>query len=282
MSLVPFHEMLKEAQKFHYTVPAFNVSNMETLQAITQAADLEGSPLIIQLYHADLDFAGADYMVSLARTASEHVKVPVSISLDHGQSYEQAIFCIKQGFTGVMIDLSKHDFNENIIDTKRVVEYAHARNVSVEAELGTICDADAPLEIRNYGLTDPQKAIEFAERTDIDALAVSIGTAHGIYSSAPVIDFTRAKEIVNTLPCPVVVHGASCTPDKDIRKLCHLGVAKINVGTDLNHAFNRGILQGFQIYGENAPIREYMALAREEVIRIARRKIQIFRTYSIQ
>ncbi len=282
MSLVPFQKMLNEARKYHYAVPAFNVADMETIQAITRAAEMEGSPLIIQLYHADLEFAGADFMTSLARTASEHCTVPVSISLDHGQSYEQAVSCIEQGFTGVMIDLSKNDFYENVEDTKKVVVYAHAKNVSVEAELGTIFDADAPLEIRNSGMTDPEKAIEFVRLTGVDALAVSIGTAHGVYSSTPVIDFERAGQIFRTLPCPAVVHGASCTPDEDILKLCSLGVSKINVGTDLNHAFNRGILRGFKIYGENAAIREYMEEGRNEVIKTARQKIQLFRTYAEQ
>lgn len=280
MSLVPFQKMLDEARKHHYAVPAFNVSDMETIQAVTQAAEMEGSPLIIQLYHADLEFAGADFMAALAGTASEHCSVPVSISLDHGQNYEQAIYCIEHGFTGVMIDLSKNDFYENVEDTKKVVEYAHARNVSVEAELGTIFDADSPLEIRNSGLTDPEKAVEFVRLTGVDALAVSIGTAHGVYSSAPVIDFGRAEKIFRSLPCPAVVHGASCTPDKDILELCRLGVSKINVGTDLNHAFNSGILRGFKKYGEKAAIREYMGEGRREVLETARQKIQLFRTYA--
>lgn len=282
MSLVPFHQMLEDARMQHYAVPAFNVANMETVQAITQAAEAEGSPLIIQLYHEDISFAGGDYMVALAQTAAGHCSVPVSISLDHGQNFKQAISCIDQGFTGVMIDLSKNNFDENVSDTKKVVAYAHARNVSVEAELGTIFDANAPVEIRNSGLTDPVKAVEFVNRTGVDALAVSIGTAHGVYSSTPVIDFERAEEIVRTLPCPTVIHGASCTPDEDIKELCRLGVAKINVGTDLNHAFNRGILLGFKQYGESAAIREYMSLGREEVVRVAREKIRIFRQFSVE
>lgn len=279
MSLVPFKEMLLEARKHHYAIPAFNVVDMETIQGIAQAAQSENSPLIIQLYHADLEFAGADYMVNIAKTASLNCTVPICVSLDHGQSYDQAIRCIENGFTGVMIDLSKNDFNANVEDTKRVVEYAHARNVSVEAELGTIFDAAASVEIRNSGMTDPEKAAEFVERTGVDALAVSIGTAHGVYSSTPVIDFKRVEKIANTIGCPTVVHGGSCTPDEDIKELCRLGVAKINVGTDLNHAFNRGILEGFKKYGEKAAIREYMSLGREELIKTARHKIQLFRTY---
>ncbi|WP_394916827.1 ketose-bisphosphate aldolase [uncultured Robinsoniella sp.] len=279
MSLVPFKEMLTDAKKHHYAIPAFNVVNMETIQAITQAAQEEGSPLIIQLYHADLDFAGADFMVQIAKTASTHCTIPISVSLDHGQSYEQAVYCIRQGFSGVMIDLSRDDFDANVADTRRVTAYAHARNVSVEAELGTISDASAPLEIRNSGMTDPAKAAEFVARTGVDALAVSIGTAHGIYSSTPVIDFERTKQIVQNIECPVVVHGASGTPDEDIKELCRLGVTKINVGTDLNLGFNKGILEGFQKYGDAAAIREYMNAGREELVKTARHKIKLFRTF---
>ncbi len=280
MSLVPFKKMLLDAQKHGYAVPAFNVVNLETVQGITRAAEMEGSPLIIQLYHADLDFAGADFMVSMAETASKHCTVPVSVSLDHGRSYEQAINCIKNGFTGVMIDLSSSDFDENVRTTKEVVEYAHPRNISVEAELGEIFDAAAPVEVRNSGMTDPKMAAEFVSRTGIDALAVSIGTAHGIYSSAPVIDFDRAEEIVKKIGCPTVVHGGSNTPDKDIVHLCKLGVAKINIGTDLNLAFNKGIQEGFRQFGNNAAIREYMNAGQEKLIEAARHKIRLFRTYA--
>lgn len=280
MNIVPFAPLLLEAQKKGYAVPAFNVVNMETIQAVTKAAEEEKSPLIIQLFRDDLDFSGADYMVTMANTAAGHCTVPVSVSLDHGHSYEQAVKCIENGFTGVMIDLSSSDFKENIQSTRRVVEYAHARGVSVEAELGEIFDASAPVEIRNSGMTDPEKAGVFAAETGIDALAVSIGTAHGLYSSKPVIDFQRAEQIVKSLPCPMVVHGGSNTPDEDIVRLCGLGVAKINVGTDLNLAFNRGLEEAFKKYGNHAFIRDLMAMARESVVEVARRKIRLFRTYA--
>ena len=253
---------------------------METIQAVTKAAEEEKSPLIIQLFRDDLDFCGADYMVTIANTAASHCTIPISVSLDHGHSYEQAVRCIESGFTGVMIDLSSSEFNENIKSTRRVVKYAHARGVSVEAELGEIFDASASVEVRNSGMTDPERATVFAAKTGIDALAVSIGTAHGLYSSKPVIDFQRAEKIVKSLPCPMVVHGGSNTPDEDIVRLCGLGVAKINVGTDLNLAYNRGLKEAFKKYGNHAFIRDIMAMAREKVVEVARHKIRMFRTYA--
>ncbi|WP_273325846.1 class II fructose-bisphosphate aldolase [Vallitalea guaymasensis] len=280
MRIVPFTEMLNHARVHKYAVPALNVSNMETVQAITTAAELENSPLIVQLYHADLDYAGIDYMTALTKVAAKKSTVPISLSLDHGNSYEQAIKCIDGGFTGVMIDLSSDDFEENISTTKKVVSYAHMRGVSVEAELGKIFDANSDISVRNSGLTDPDMAEEFAKRTNIDALAVSIGTAHGIYSSKPKIDFDLVEKIVNKVNIPIVVHGGSNTPDEDIIEIVRLGVAKINIGTDLVLAYNEGLLEAFSESGKNIPLKTAMGIARDRVIEVARHKIRLLRTFA--
>ena len=280
MHLVPFVDMLRDARQHHYAVPAFNVVNMESIQAITAAAQAEASPLIIQLYRDDLNFAGADYMVANAELAASHCTVPIAVSLDHGHSFEQAVTCIDNGFTGVMIDLSSSDFEENVKTTLEAVDYAHARGVSVEAELGMIFDASAPVEVRNSGLTDPAGAAEFAKRTGVDALAVSVGTAHGLYSSKPVIDFELVETIVKSLPCPTVVHGGSNTPDEDLVRLCSLGVAKINVGTDLNIAFNTGMKEVLDAKGPTAFMREVLGEGRSRLTEAARHKIRLFRSYA--
>lgn len=279
-NLVPFAEMLRHAQKGHYAVPAFNVVNMESIQAITQAAEMEGSPLIIQLYHADLDFAGADYMIANADLAASHCSVPIAVSLDHGKSFEQAKRCIDAGFTGVMIDLSSEDLEENISMTRRVVRYAHERGVSVEAELGKIFDASEPAEVRNSGMTSPPAAAEFVERTGVDALAVSIGTAHGLYSSAPVIHFELLKEISSLLPCPVVVHGGSNIPDDELAMIVKMGAAKVNIGTDLNNAFNAGLIQALQQHGAAGFMRDILDAGRASLREVARKKIRLLRKYA--
>ena len=213
MKLQSFTEMLKSARDHHFTVGGFNVVNMETMQAVVRSASKAGSPVIVQVYHQDLAHAGAKYLAALANAAAAESSTPVCMSLDHGQSYEQAIECIEAGFSGVMIDLSTEDFNKNVEDTKRVVEYAHKRGVSVEAELGKIFDADKPVDVRNSAMTDPDVARKFVKLTGVDSLAVSVGTAHGMYSSKPKIDFELLKELVSTIDIPIVVHGGSNTPD---------------------------------------------------------------------
>lgn len=280
MKLVPFKEMLLQAQAGGYAVPAFNVCNMETVQAVTAAAQIEQSPLIVQLYHADLEYAGVDFMTSMTSTAAAHCTVPISLSLDHGTSFEQAKRCIDAGFTGVMIDLSGEDFEENIRTTIEVVKYAHLRGVSVEAELGKIFDAQAPEEIRNSGMTDLDMAEEFVEKTGVDALAVSIGTAHGLYSSKPKIDFKLLERIVKKIGVPIVVHGGSNTPDEDIIEMVRLGVAKINIGTDLFIAYNQGLIDILSESGNTIPLRDAMSVARQRVIEVALHKIKLLRTFA--
>lgn len=281
MNIVPFNKMLTHARFHKYAVPALNVSNMETVQAIAKAAQLEESPLIVQLYRDDLEYAGIDYMRALTETAAKNSTIPMSLSLDHGTSYDQAIKCIDGGFTGVMIDLSSDDFEENIAMTKQVVSYAHLRGVSVEAELGKIFDASSDVSIRNSGLTDPDMAEEFVKRTNVDALAVSIGTAHGIYSTKPKIDFDLVEKIVKQVDIPIVVHGGSNTPDEDIIEIVRLGVAKINIGTDLVTAYNEGLLEAFSSGGKNIPLRVAMEKARDNVAEVARHKIKLLRKFAI-
>ena len=241
MSLVSFHDMLLYAKQHHFAVGAFNVLNMETIQAVIAANEKANTPVIIQVYHEHLDYAGADYLSSIGIVAAQKAKIPVCLSLDHGRSYEQALLCIKNGFTGVMIDLASSDYQKNVEITRKVVSVAHAKGVSVEAELGRIFDASSPVEIRNSAMTDPQTAAQFVKDTNIDALAVSIGTAHGFYSSAPRIDFKRLEQILKLVSCPIVVHGGSNIPDKDLIEIVRLGVSKVNIGTDLMAAFEQGM-----------------------------------------
>ena len=241
MGLIPITTLLADARKQRYAVGAFNIVNLETLQAVVNAAEAENTPVIVQVWHGDLSHAGIPYLSALARVAAESVNVPVALQLDHGQSYEQAMTCIDAGFSSVMIDLASSDFQENVRWTQNVVQAAHARNVSVEAELGQIFDGQASVEQRNSALTDPELAAKFVRETGVDALAVSVGTAHGLYSSKPEVDFVRLETIINTIPVPVVVHGGSNTPDDDIRRIVQLGVAKVNIGTDLMVAFLQGL-----------------------------------------
>jgi ketose-bisphosphate aldolase len=279
MNLRSFTEMLALARKNHFTLGAFNILNMETIQAVVRAADKAASPVIIQVYHEDLRFGGAAWYRALAGAAAAEASVPVCLSLDHGQKYEQAMECIEAGFTGVMIDLSTSDFGENVENTKRVVREAHPRGVSVEAELGQIFDADSPAGKIAAGFTDPKTAAEFVRLTGIDALAVSVGTAHGIYAEKPRINFDLLGELINTIDIPIVVHGGSDTPDEDVLEMVRMGIAKLNIGTDLMNAYNRGILECLGKGDRMVPPRAVMSNARKRVEEVVTGKLGLLNHY---
>lgn len=278
MKLLPFKDMLEDAQKHHYAIGAFNIINMETIQAVTSIAEEKNTPVILQIYHTHLDFAGADYIAAIASVAAQNSTTPISISLDHGKNYESVVKCVNNGFTGVMIDLATSDYNKNVEITKKVVAVAREKGLSVEAELGQIFNASEPVEIRNSAMTDPEIAARFVNDTGIDALAVSIGTAHGYYSSKPQIDFELLKKIIEMVSCPIVVHGGSNTPDEDIREIVRMGVAKVNIGTDLMMAFNEGMNEVLS-KDPCSPIDLVLANGRKFVQDVVRHKIDILTTY---
>lgn len=278
MRLLPFKDMLKEAQQNHYAVGAFNVVNMETVQAITSIAEQKNTPVILQLYSKHLDFAGADYISAIAGIAAKNSKTPICISLDHGKTLESIVECVDNGFTGIMIDFETSDYNRNVEIARKVVDLARKKSFSVEAELGQIFDADQPVEIRNSAMTNPGIAARFVDDTGVDALAVSIGTAHGYYSSKPQIDFGLLKKIIKTVSCPIVVHGGSDTPDEDIKEIVRMGVAKINIGTDLMVAYNKGI---YEVLNQDlySPIDLVLANGRKYVQDTVKQKIGILTAY---
>lgn len=278
MSLVSITELLADARKHQYAVGAFNVLNLETLQAVVTAAEAEKSAVIVQVWHGDLEHAGLPYISALAKAAAESLSIPIALQLDHGQSYEQALACIHAGFSSVMIDLASSDFQENVKWTRRVVEGAHANKVTVEAELGQIFGGQASVEKRNTGLTDPELAAQFVKETGVDALAVAVGTAHGLYAAAPVIDYARLEKIVNLLNIPIVVHGGSHTPDEDILRMIKLGIAKVNIGTELMLAFKNGLRDCFADEKSDRSIRDILGYARECTHNVIRQKIRLLNT----
>lgn len=278
MAYTAFHQFLKDAKAHHFAVGAFNVANMETVQAVTAAAAAAQVPVIAQVYHAHLDFAGPAYISAIGQVAAGQVPVPVCISLDHGQDFEQAKICIDNGFNGVMIDLATSDYQKNVEDTRRVVEAAHAKGCSVEAELGEIFPASMPAEVRNSAMTDPELAARFVRDTGVDALAVSVGTAHGFYSSKPQIDFKRLEQILEVVECPVVVHGGSNTPDEDIAEIVRMGVAKVNIGTDLMAAYQQALREQLQS-GAFVDIADLMGAARARVQEVCAQKIALLTRY---
>lgn len=276
--LVSGKELFQAAKQGGYAVGAFNVNNMEIVQAILEAAEEEKSPVFLQASQGAIKYAGIEYIVALARTAAEKAKVPVALNLDHGTSFTQVVQCIRHGFTAVMIDGSKYPFEENIAITQKVIEIAHPCGVSVEAELGKIGGTEDDITVSDAEavFTDPQEAAEFVERTKVDALAIAIGTAHGVYKGEPKLDFARLEKIRNAVDIPLVLHGASGVPEDAIRKAVPLGICKINIDTELRQAFTKGVQQVVLNNPKEYDPRKLLGPAREEMKQVVKAKMRLF------
>ena len=235
--LMNMKEMLCVAQKEHFAVPAFNVSSSMILKGVMEACEEKHAPVIIAIHPDELSFVG-DSFVAAVREEAHTASVPVCI---HGASFAQVIRAIACGFTSVMIDSSTTSFDDNIAITKKVVEAAHAVNVSVEAELGTIGATGNGGEAGtdNIIYTNPDDVVRFVEATNVDTLAIAIGTAHGLYpkTKKPKLRLDLLKEIVGKTSVPLVLHGGSDNPDEEIAEAVRLGVAKINISSDIKSAF---------------------------------------------
>lgn len=267
MALVNTKKMFADALKNGYAIPAFNVCNMESAQAVAEVAGEKNVPVIIAVSEGAGKYAGFDYIHAIVETASKKYSNDIALHLDHGKSFEACKQAIEAGFTSVMIDGSHLSFEENIAVTKQVVEYAHARNVTVEAELGKIIGTEDMVHSDTESFTDPEEAREFVERTGVDSLAISIGTAHGVNKSikTPVIQYGVIESVHSAIPTtPLVAHGSSTVPAKwvetivkfggeikksqgisevDIQKMAKSAICKINMDTDLRLAHTAGVRQ---------------------------------------
>ena len=238
--LVSGKEILEVANKFGFAVPAFNAGSGQLLEAVMQACEETESPVMIAIHPDELSFL-TDSFVDQVKYYANHSKVPVCIHLDHGASYEQVIHAIQLGFTSVMIDASHKSYEDNIAITKKVVEAAHAVGVYVEAELGTIGDTGKSIEggVTEVIYTDPEVAQDFIEKTNVDSLAIAIGTAHGIYpkNMKPKLRLDILQEIEKLVEIPLVLHGGSSNPDEEIAQSVKLGINKINISSDIKIVF---------------------------------------------
>jgi len=278
MSFVSMKELVLKAQKGHYAVGAFNCNNMEIVQAIVAAAEAEKAPVIIQASQGAIAYAGIRYIAGLTKLAAESVTIPVALHLDHGTSFEQCIQCIGSGFSSVMIDGSKLPLDENIALTKKIIEIARMLGVSVEGELGKIggTEDDISVSEKEALFTDPQEAEHFWRETDVDALAIAIGTAHGQYKGVPKLDFDRLKEIVKRVSAPIVLHGSSGVPDDAVREAISLGVSKVNIDTNIREAFTNAARQVVIDHPNEIDPRKVLGPAREAAIQVIREKIRVF------
>ncbi|MCG8499301.1 MAG: class II fructose-1,6-bisphosphate aldolase [Firmicutes bacterium] len=276
--LVTGKEILAKAHQEGYAVGAFNISNMEILQAIIAAAEEERSPVIIQTSEGAIQYAGIDYLKTMVHLAASKASVPVALHLDHGTTYETIISCIRNGYTSVMIDGSHHPLDENIAATNEIIKIAHAVGVSVEAELGRLGGIEDNISVdeKDARLTHPDEAVEFVKATGVDYLAIAIGTAHGKYKGKPELDFERLETIKRLLNMPIVLHGASGVGEEDIKKAVSLGINKINIDTDIRVAFTEGVKAVFKNKPEEYDPRKICGPAREDMKEVIKGKMRLF------
>ena len=298
--LLTNRDLLVPARKKGYAVGAFNINNLEALLAVTEAATEEKSPAIIAVTPGAIKYGGLPYLSNMVKTAAEICPMPLSLHLDHGEEFETVSKCIKAGFTSVMIDGSHLKFEENIALTKRVVDIAHPKGITVEAELGRLAGVEEKtVDEKEAVLTDPNSAKEFVDRTNVDALAVAVGTSHGAYKfkAEPKLDFERLRKISMKVDLPLVLHGASSVPswiiekaskygaelkgakgipEQHIKKAISLGIAKINIDTDLRLAFTATIREVLANSPREYDPRKILGPAKDAMKEVVRSKMRLF------
>lgn len=301
--LVTTKEMFKKAYDGGYAIGAFNVNNMEIIQGITEAASELKSPVILQVSKGAREYANHTYLVKLVEAAVKlYPDMPIALHLDHGDSFELCKSCIDGGFTSVMIDLSSKSFEENVEGTKKVVEYAHAHGVVVEAELGTLAgiEDEVVVEEGKQSYTDPSMVEEFVNKTNCDSLAIAIGTSHGAYKfkpgTKPQLRFDILEEVSKRIPgFPIVLHGASSVPQEfvkmvnefgghmpdaigvpedQLRHAAELSVCKINIDSDIRLAMTGNIRKYFAEHPDHFDPRQYLKPARAAVKEMVAHKIK--------
>lgn len=302
MPLVTTKDMFKKAYEGGYAIGAFNVNNMEIIQGITEAAQEERSPLILQVSAGARKYAKHNYLIKLVEAAILETNLPIALHLDHGENFEICKSCIDGGFSSVMIDGSKYSFAENIEITKKVVDYAHERGVTVEGELGKLAGIEDAVCVKDEDamFTDPAEVEEFVTRTGVDSLAIAIGTSHGAFKfkpgQKPRLRFDILEEVQHRLPeFPIVLHGSSSVPqeyvaivnqfggampdaigipEEMLRKAATMAVCKINIDSDLRLCMTAGVRRHLAEHPEHFDPRQYLSDGRDAIREIVRHKIR--------
>ena len=246
--LVSMKEMLEDARKNHYALPAFDVSNYDMMRSVLEACEEERSPALLMGLGVDLTGKGLSLLTSMVKAVSEHFSIPVCFHMDHATDFELIKAGVDAGFSSVMFDGSVLPFEENAKKTAEITKYAHAKGITVEAELGHVGNASVG-SISETGtdddpgetLTVPEEVTKFIEITDVDALAVAIGTSHGVYKKTPELRIDRLDEITAVCDRPLVLHGGSGTPDDQMKNAIRHGITKINIYSDVVGALNKGL-----------------------------------------
>jgi len=300
MPLYTNDQLMRVGYSKGFAVGAFNINNMEILQGIVEAAKAENSPAIIAVSSGAMKYAGTAYLVEMVKLAAFETGLPFSLHLDHGKDFAACVQAVSAGFTSVMIDASKLTFEENVSASEEVTKLAHACGCSCEAELGRLQGIEEHVQVKEGEaiLTDPDEAKDFVERTGVDSLAVAIGTSHGAYKfkGEPKLDFDRLAEIKKRVSVPLVLHGASAVPDwvreraekfgaelggskgvpdEAVSKAVTMGVAKVNIDTDIRLALLGAIREVFATDPKQFDPRKYLGPARNAVTKVVRHKMQL-------
>ena len=297
MALVTTKEMFKKAYEGHYAIGAFNINNMEIIQAVVNACKAKNSAVILQVSSGALKYAGPKYLKAMVDAAIAETGVDLALHLDHGPDFDTVKKVIEAGFTSVMFDGSHYEYEENVSKTKEVVEYAHARGVVVEAELGVLAGIEDDVSSDHHVYTDPAQAVDFVNRTGVDSLAIAIGTSHGAYKFAgeAKLRFDILEEIQAALPnYPIVLHGASAVDEKAVatcnkfggniagakgipadmlRKAAGMAVCKINMDTDIRLSMTAAIRKVFGEDPKEFDPRKYLGAARTSIQKLVEDKI---------
>lgn len=275
MPLATTKEMLLQAQAHGYAVGAFNVEDMEMAQAVIEAAEELKAPVIVQTTPSTVRYAGLSLYRANVAALAQKASIPVAMHLDHGSSFELAVQALREGYTSIMIDGSQEPFEQNILLTRRVVDVCMPNGIPVEAELGKVGGKEDDLNGGDGGYTEPSEAKEFVERTGVSSLAVSIGTAHGVYKGTPKLDVERLKKIRALVEIPLVLHGASGLTDESVQACIAEGICKVNFATELRIAYTDGVKKILAEKPDTFDPKAYGKEGRERVKQLVKNRILV-------
>ncbi len=275
MPLVTSEQMMKRADKEGYAIGAFNVENMEMVMAVIKACEELRAPAILQTTPSTVKYAGLEMYHANVAAAAAKARVPIALHLDHGNTFELAMQALRIGYTSIMIDGSKLEFEDNIALSKRVADACRPSAIPVEAELGKVGGKEDDMSCDDPGYTDPDDAVRFVNETGVTSLAVAIGTAHGIYKGEPKLDMDRLSEIRKVVSIPLVLHGASGVPDEAVKECIRRGISKVNFATELRIAFSDGIKEYMKGDPDVFDPKKYCAVGMQKVTELVKTKIKV-------
>ncbi|KEZ18462.1 class II fructose-bisphosphate aldolase [Mycoplasma capricolum subsp. capricolum] len=268
-------DQLLKARQNHYAIGAFNFDNLEMLKAIVEAAEESNSPIIAMITESAAKYMGKEIVIASANAIISNTKVPIVLHWDHGYDLNLIKWACDNEFSSVMLDASLDDFNNNVNKTLEIVNYAKSKNVEVESEIGHVGGKEDDTDSNIDKYTSVDEAIKFVNLTQIDALAIAVGTSHGIFKTAPNLNFDRIKEIRDSINTPLVLHGSSGLSDTDLKKAINSGICKINIGTDLKLVYANSLKQWFKENPTSYDARKFGRFAIDQMKKVIKQKLEI-------